>query len=70
MKFYRTYYVPANITLGIAGDVDPAEARRLAEKYFGRIPAGPLPPRVRTEEPAQEGERRVAVKSAAANRSW
>lgn len=65
VRFYRTYYVPANITLGIAGDVDPKLARRLAEKYFGRIPAGPLPPRVRTVEPPQEGEKRVAVKSPA-----
>ena len=63
VKFYKTYYVPANITLAISGDVDPKEARRLAEKYFARIPAGPLPPRVRTVEPEQMGERRVMVKS-------
>src|SRR5690242_1523465 len=31
-KFYEKYYVPANITIGIVGDVHPAEARRLAEK--------------------------------------
>jgi predicted Zn-dependent peptidase len=65
VKFYKTYYVPANITLGIAGDVDPKEARRLAEKYFGRIPAGPLPPNVRTVEPPQSGEKRVGVESPA-----
>jgi predicted Zn-dependent peptidase len=63
VKFYKTYYVPSNITLGIAGDVDPKVARRMAEKYFGRIPAGPLPPRVRTVEPPQEGEKRVTVES-------
>ncbi len=65
VKFYKTYYVPANITIGIAGDVDPKEARRLAVKYFGAIPAGPLPPRVRTVEPQQQGEKRVQVISAA-----
>ena len=64
-KFYKTYYPPGNLTIGIAGDVNPTEARRLAEKYFGRIPAGPLPPFVRTVEPKQEGERRVAVASPA-----
>ena len=65
LKFYKTYYVPANITIGIAGDVDPAECRRLANKYFGIISEGPLPSGPRTIEPAQKGERRVAVESAA-----
>jgi predicted Zn-dependent peptidase len=65
VQFYRQYYVPGNITIGIAGDVDPKEARRLAGKYFARIPAAPLPPLIRTVEPAQSGEKRVAVQSAA-----
>jgi predicted Zn-dependent peptidase len=65
VQFYKKYYVPADITMGIAGDVDPREARRLAEKYFGAIPAGPLPPRVRTVEPPQTGERRAVVESPA-----
>ena len=43
-RFYKQYYVPANMTIGIAGDVNPAEARRLAEKYFGRLPRGRCPP--------------------------
>jgi predicted Zn-dependent peptidase len=62
-RFYRIYYTPANITIGIAGDIRAAAARQLAEKYFGRLPQGPAPPRVRTEEPPQEGERRVLVES-------
>ena len=64
-RFYKRYYVPANMTIGIAGDVNPAEARRLAEKYFGRLAARPLPSRYRTEEPVQEGEKRVVVSSPA-----
>jgi zinc protease len=39
--FFRTYYSPNNLSLVIAGDFDPAEARRLVEKYFGPIPPGP-----------------------------
>lgn len=62
-QFHKTYYVPGNITVAIAGDVDPEEVRRLAEKYYGRLPAGPLPPRVITVEPPQEGERRIVVES-------
>ncbi len=40
-------------------------AKALAEKYFGRLPKRPLPPLVRTVEPPQEGEKRVAVASPA-----
>ena len=64
-KFYKIYYTPNNITIGIAGDVNPVEAKRMAEKYFGRLPRGPLPPLVHTVEPKQEGEKRVAVASPA-----
>jgi predicted Zn-dependent peptidase len=63
--FYKRYYVPANITIGIAGDISPAQAKQLAQKYFGRLPARPLPLRELTDEPEQEGERRVAVESPA-----
>jgi zinc protease len=45
--FFATYYTPDNAVLSIAGDFDPAEARRLIEHYFGPIPRGagkpPLP---------------------------
>ena len=60
IAFYKKYYVPANITIGIAGDVDPKECRRLADKYFSDPAAGPLPSGPRTVEPPQKGEKRVA----------
>src|SRR5262245_7227700 len=47
-EFFKTYYTPNNLSLVIAGDFDPAEAKKLVEKYFGTIPAGPAldrPPR-------------------------
>ncbi|HET7458513.1 MAG TPA: pitrilysin family protein [Gemmatimonadaceae bacterium] len=40
-NFFRTYYAPNNATLVIAGDFQPADAKRLVEKYFGPIPRGP-----------------------------
>ena len=43
-QFFDKYYVPANINIAIVGDVIPAEARRLAERYFGPMQARPLPP--------------------------
>jgi len=65
IAFYKKYYVPSNITIGIAGDVDPKECRRLADKYFAILPAGPTPSGPRTVEPAQKGEKRVQVESPA-----
>jgi len=59
--FYRKYYGPSNLTIAIVGDVNPQQIKRLAEKYFARIPGGPKPEPVETVEPPQRGERRVAV---------
>lgn len=39
--FFRRYYTPRNASLAISGDFNPAEARRLVEKHFGKIPSGP-----------------------------
>jgi zinc protease len=59
--YYRRYYIPNNATLVIVGDVEPAAALALANKHFGPIAAGPVPPRMRTKEPEQNGERRVTI---------
>jgi zinc protease len=40
-EFFRQYYSPNNLSLVVAGDFDPAEAKRLVQKYFGDIPPGP-----------------------------
>lgn len=64
-RFFRTYYVPGNITIAIVGDVDPAEVRRLAEKYYNSLEPGPLPPGVVAVEPPQEGEKRATLESPA-----
>jgi predicted Zn-dependent peptidase len=45
----------------IAGDVDAKRIRALAETYCARIPSGPKPAPLRTVEPEQLGERRVAL---------
>jgi zinc protease len=42
--FFRTWYTPDNAVLTIAGDFDPAEARRLVAEYFGAIPRHASPP--------------------------
>jgi predicted Zn-dependent peptidase len=43
--FFRTYYVPNNACLVIAGDFDSAKTKALVEKYFGPIPRGGAIPR-------------------------
>src|SRR5579864_7269206 len=62
-QFFKSFYVPGNITIGIAGDVTVAEAKRLADKYFSQLPSRPLPPLITTVEPKQEGPKRVEVES-------
>jgi len=39
--FYKTFYIPNNATLAIAGDFDLASTKKLVADYFGSIPAGP-----------------------------
>ncbi len=38
--FYKTFYVPNNATLSIAGDIDIAETKKLIQEYFAPIPRG------------------------------
>jgi zinc protease len=38
--FFRTYYAPNNACLVLCGDITPAEAKPLVEKYFGPIGRG------------------------------
>ena len=59
--FYKTNYVPANLTVAIVGDVKPEEVLPLVETYFGRLPAGPKPTPLRTVEPPQTAEKTVVI---------
>jgi predicted Zn-dependent peptidase len=59
--YFKKFYSPSNLTVGIVGDVKADEVFKLAETYFSRIPSGSRPEPVRTKEPEQWGERRVAV---------
>jgi zinc protease len=60
--FYDTFYHPNNATAVIVGDFDRANALQLLNKYFGAYPAAQKPiPQVYTEEPQQQGERRLVI---------
>lgn len=62
IDFYKTYYVPNNAVLSIAGDFDIAEAKKLIADYFGPIPKGTKAiPRPNVTEPPLPGEVRAVV---------
>jgi predicted Zn-dependent peptidase len=61
LRFFRKYYVPANIVVTVVGDVKAQEALPIIEKYFGRIPAGPAPEPLRVKEPPQDALRSVVL---------
>jgi predicted Zn-dependent peptidase len=43
-SFFRTFYVPNNAVLTLAGDIDPAQALEQVKRYFGDIePGGEIP---------------------------
>jgi zinc protease len=60
--FYKTYYVPNNAVLVVAGDIKQDAAKELVKKYFAGIPQGNDVPPVKAEEPPMNGEVRDVVK--------
>jgi len=64
-EFYDTFYHPNNATAIVVGDFERGSALELVLRYFGALPASPAPiPEVYTDEPRQQGERRLVVRRA------
>ncbi|HEY5240382.1 MAG TPA: pitrilysin family protein [Polyangiaceae bacterium] len=64
--FFRTWYVPNNATLVIAGDIEPDATLKLVEKYFGPIPSGTVPARLDQSSPPKvelAGETRLDIEA-------
>jgi zinc protease len=63
LAFYRRFYAPNNAILVIAGDVDAAEIRPMAERTFGPVAAQPAIPehRIRPQEPEPVAPRTVTL---------
>ncbi len=59
---FRMGYSPSNATMVITGDVKFEEIVALAQKFIEPIPSHDPPPKVTTQEPEQQGERRVVVR--------
>ncbi|TDE02337.1 M16 family metallopeptidase [Flavobacterium hiemivividum] len=45
-EFYNRWYVPNNVTLTIAGDIDVKQTKAWVEKYFGEIKRGEAIPKM------------------------
>lgn len=58
-EFFRTYYSPSNARLVVVGDATLPQLMRLAQQYFGNIPAGPTPDPVTCQAEQGAGETRV-----------
>ncbi len=57
IAFHRKYYNPTNTVCVLVGDVKFEDAKRLAEIYFERYPAGKRAPETVTAEPSHQGPR-------------
>ena len=61
LAFYKRYYAPNNAVLIVEGDVDVADIKPMAEKYYGAIPRGPDITRERTTESPARADRRLTM---------
>ena len=62
--FFRTFYAPNNASLAIAGDVREEEVRRLVERYFSDIPAGPPIPEITFPDPSLDADAVLVLEDA------
>lgn len=53
-SFFYNYYRPNNAILVVCGNISEEKVKTLAEKWFGDIPAGVIPPRNLPQEPPQK----------------
>lgn len=66
-QWYRDWYVPNNLVLVVAGDVNAQQVLAWAKEFYGPIPSKSLPSRKPQAEPEQNGQRRVALRAPAQN---
>src|SRR5947199_2798765 len=59
MQYYKTRYVPNNLTFVVAGDVDAEKVRQQVTEFFKAYPEKSLKPLFIPKEPPQLGRREV-----------
>ncbi len=65
--FFAQHYRPSNMMLVVAGDVRPREVRRMAQRYYGGLVAGPAEPRNWPKEPPIRLQREATMRDARVN---
>lgn len=60
-QYFRKFYTAGNMIIGVTGDVYPDQLKKLAKKYFSKIPSGKRVSRNSTIEPPQLGEKRMTI---------
>lgn len=61
--FFFKHYTPSNAILVVAGNIETAQVKLLAEKWFGPIPSGTKYERNLPLEPTQTAPRKLEVKA-------
>ena len=64
-EFFKHYYVPSNMVIGLVGDLNPDEVFPIIERYFGQLPTTPKPTEPFTDEPPQNSVREVKLQDPA-----
>ena len=62
-QFFKEFYGPNNATVSIVGDIEPREAVKLAQKYFGSIKRSPAVKKLDVPMPRITSEQRRVVPS-------
>lgn len=58
-EFYRRWYVPNNVTLTIAGDIDVEQTKNWVKKYFDEIPRGEDIPKMEKQPVVLKASKRL-----------
>ena len=61
-EFHSTYYQPQNAILVVSGDIEHQEVFNLSRKYFENIKNTKTIPQLHTQEPKQDGAKRIIIK--------
>lgn len=67
LKWYKDYYNPSHAMLLLVGDIEQPEASKLADKYYGDIPARPVEVPPMAIEPKWDTPRELVVRDADVN---
>ena len=63
--FFKRYYVPSNMVIGLVGDLDPDVVFPIVERYFGQLSNTPKPVEPYTVEAPQNSVREVTLQDPA-----